>query len=117
MTPLRCIPFVCRIVMVFMCVFSSSQVLASSPQENWRQFRDRYPYHIQTIAISDPDTQGRRTLLITEPPPQITVEDLKVVDVAAPLAALALVAVVLVAVYLVASATAIAVVWFPTVLG
>jgi len=80
MAPFRCIPSAYRIVFVLLCVFASSQVLASSPKENWRQFRDRYPYHIQTIAVSDPDAEGRRTLLITEPPPHSSVEELKAVD-------------------------------------
>ena len=40
--------------------------------DNWTQFRERFPYHIQVIALSAPERDGTRTLIISEPPPSMT---------------------------------------------
>jgi hypothetical protein len=49
----------------------------------WRDFREAYPYHIQTLALTDVDSEGRRILIISEPPPGITIARLKNVSPAA----------------------------------
>jgi hypothetical protein len=35
----------------------------------WKLFRRDYPYHIQTVGLSDPSASGQRVLIISEPPP------------------------------------------------
>jgi hypothetical protein len=37
----------------------------------WDSFRERYPFHVQVVGISDPDTSGERILIISEPPPTL----------------------------------------------
>jgi hypothetical protein len=49
----------------------------------WKDFRKVYPYHIQTLALTGPDSEGRRTLIISEPPPDITIERLRTLNPAA----------------------------------
>jgi hypothetical protein len=41
-------------------------------QPDWQRFRANYPYHIQTIVLG-PDAPGGRTLIVSEPPPAVTV--------------------------------------------
>ncbi|WP_321796834.1 hypothetical protein [Caballeronia sp. J97] len=50
---------------------------ASRPQADWARFRAVYPFNMQAIAISRPDAQGHRTLVISEPPASVTVDDLR----------------------------------------
>jgi hypothetical protein len=47
---------------------SSSDLSADSV---WRTLRERYPYHIQTVALGDPGKHGERVLIIAEPPPTL----------------------------------------------
>lgn len=50
---------------------------SNSPwEENWKKFRKAYPYHIQVFALSKVSSDGSRTLIISEPPPDITIEKL-----------------------------------------
>ena len=41
----------------------------------WKQFRDTYPYHSQAVALSDDSGDGSKTLIISEPPPHLTIGD------------------------------------------
>src|SRR5262249_20680398 len=41
------------------------------------------PYHLQILAVSNPDGDGRRLLVIAEPPPAVTLQDIKSVDASA----------------------------------
>jgi hypothetical protein len=41
-------------------------------QADWHRFRANYPYHIQTIVLG-PDAPGGRTLIVSEPPPNVTI--------------------------------------------
>jgi hypothetical protein len=50
---------------------------------DWGDFRIAYPYSIQVIAASSPYPDGTRTLLVSEPPPGVTVDEMKKVDQAA----------------------------------
>lgn len=51
--------------------------LNPSLQEEWKKFRHEHPYHIQVVALSEPDGSGHRLLLITEPPPHVSVQGLE----------------------------------------
>jgi hypothetical protein len=42
----------------------------------WLGFRQGYPYHSQTLAMSAPSADGSRTLIISEPPPQFNTGDI-----------------------------------------
>jgi hypothetical protein len=42
----------------------------------WNEFRAAYPYHAQGIAISDPQADGLRTMVVAEPPPSVTLEEI-----------------------------------------
>ncbi len=44
--------------------------------KHWQEFREAYPYHSQTLAMSAPSADGSRTLIISEPPPQFTAGDI-----------------------------------------
>ena len=45
--------------------------------KDWQAFRDRFPFHYQTIALSEPFGDGCRTVVVAEPPPEVTLEGLK----------------------------------------
>jgi len=55
----------------------TASIAAATPASTWRQFRDRHANHIQTLAVSAPDADGTRTLIIAEPPPSATLPDLQ----------------------------------------
>ena len=42
----------------------------------WADFRLTYPYHIQTIGLSAPEKDGSRILILSEPGPHVTVEEI-----------------------------------------
>src|SRR5215469_2950373 len=46
----------------------------------WEKFRIAYPYHIQVVALSGPDGAGRRLLIVSEPPPSVTLQDIVSLD-------------------------------------
>ena len=56
---------------------AASIASASEEAAAWKRFRDEYPYHIQTLAVSAPDEAGRRVLVISEPPPGTELERLQ----------------------------------------
>ena len=49
---------------------------ASEP-EVWKQFRQAYPFHTQVVALTPADSEGRRAMILSEPPPHVTVDGLK----------------------------------------
>lgn len=54
-------------------------------EEQAKSFRDQYPYHIQTVALTAPDADGCTSLIVSEPPPHIQPPDLqKVLGTALP---------------------------------
>lgn len=61
-------------------LFSCSPRVSKCPQANqqakqeWENFRETYPYHLQTVALSEPLEDGCRILLISEPPPHLDEE-------------------------------------------
>lgn len=58
-------------------ILSLFGVKGQTPEAEWTAFRDAFPYHLQTIAISEPNAEGMRTLIIAEPPPHVTVESIR----------------------------------------
>jgi hypothetical protein len=50
---------------------------AQNARQDWKQFRTVYPYHLQVVAVSQPDAGGYRTLIVSEPPPRLTIEDFR----------------------------------------
>ena len=56
----------------------SVKVFAAPPVgDQWQQFRNQHPFHIQVVAVSEPDQNQHRLLLITEPPPHATVAEIQ----------------------------------------
>ena len=53
-----------------------SIAMAQNPEfvKLWGQFRASHPYHIQIVGLSQPDESQHRLLLISEPPPHVTLE-------------------------------------------
>lgn len=42
----------------------------------WKEFRRSYPYHVQCVALTEPDSVGRRVMIVAEPPPHVTFNSL-----------------------------------------
>ncbi|HSE19482.1 MAG TPA: hypothetical protein VLB46_20635 [Pyrinomonadaceae bacterium] len=42
----------------------------------WRGYRQTFPFHSQVIALSEPATDGSRTLIVSEPPPHVTLGEI-----------------------------------------
>ncbi len=62
---------------IFLATPALGQTGSNSADAVWRSFRIAYPYHIQCIGLTEPDSDGTRVLLIAEPPPQVTLESLR----------------------------------------
>jgi hypothetical protein len=62
---------------IFLATPALGQTGSNSADAVWRSFRTAYPYHIQCIGLTEPDSDGTRVLLIAEPPPQVTLESLR----------------------------------------
>jgi hypothetical protein len=57
-------------------------VATATPRDQFAaSFRETFPFHTQVLALSGPSSDGSRTLLISEPPPNVTLG-----EVLAPLA-------------------------------
>jgi hypothetical protein len=52
----------------------------ASTAADWKEFRRAHPFHAQTLAISKAHGDGCRTLVLSEPRPGLTVEQLISVD-------------------------------------
>jgi hypothetical protein len=48
--------------------------------DEWARFRETYPFHVQGVALSPPATSGARTLIVAEPPPTVSLDDLREVS-------------------------------------
>lgn len=48
--------------------------------EQWKTFRTQYPYHVQVVGLSAPAADGHRLLLISEPPPHVTLDGVRSLD-------------------------------------
>lgn len=50
---------------------------AQTQQEDlWRGYRHTFPFHSQVIALSEPAADESRTLIVSEPPPHLRLEDI-----------------------------------------
>ena len=63
------------LVVGLLCAACPLDVEASG-QSDWQRFRAEYPYHIQAIALG-PSEPGGRTLVVAEPPPSVTLQELQ----------------------------------------
>ena len=59
------------LAMAVFCAIGAAQPVWAG-QSDWQRFRANHPYHIQTIVLG-PDAPGGRTLIVSEPPPNVTV--------------------------------------------
>lgn len=50
---------------------------AGAREQIWQSFRQRFPFHIQTIGKSKRQADGSYVLLVSEPPPHVTTESIK----------------------------------------
>jgi hypothetical protein len=49
---------------------------SQTPAERlWSGFRETFPYHLQVLALSAAASDGTRTLIASEPPPNVSLED------------------------------------------
>jgi hypothetical protein len=55
-------------------------ILSAKQFALWKTFRSNHPYHIQVIGLSEPQPNLHRLLLVSEPPPQVTMADFKAID-------------------------------------
>ena len=84
------VPFLLLLSFSFLpekCTVTSSGVahgaeakMPASPNEEWLLFRNAFPLHMQTLAVSRPYPDKTRTLIVSEPPPHVKVPDLIKVD-------------------------------------
>ncbi len=49
-------------------------------QRVWEEFRREFPYHIQTLALSERRPDGSRTLIVSEPPPDSSLASIRALD-------------------------------------
>src|SRR5262245_44279430 len=54
-----------------LCLAIPLAATADQPDDVWRQFRAAYPYHYQTVALTGPQADGTRILIVSEPPPHV----------------------------------------------
>jgi hypothetical protein len=58
-------------------LLSPAPAPAKTPAEAWQGFRKTFPFPIQTVVVSAPEKDHPRTLIVSEPPPHVTVAGLK----------------------------------------
>jgi hypothetical protein len=61
-----------------LAVFVPAAALADgSARTMWQEFRAAHPYHLQIIGLSRPAGDGTRVLIVSEPPPHVTLDGLQ----------------------------------------
>jgi hypothetical protein len=60
-----------------LCGQSSVPTPGEAAETVWKDFRKAYPHPLQTLAATATDKDGWRTLIISEPPPHVTVDQLR----------------------------------------
>jgi hypothetical protein len=79
--PLRCAVRACiAVTLLLFEVDVHSEVLPPSKYPEWIAFRSKFPDHIQGVALSKARPDGSRILVIAEPPPHVTLANLKPVS-------------------------------------
>jgi hypothetical protein len=48
---------------------------ATASASAWQMFRSAHPFHTQVVALSKAQSDGHRTLIISEPPPTVQLAD------------------------------------------
>jgi len=64
----------------FVNAAQNDQGTDTGPVVAWQAFRRLHPFHIQAVALSREYEDGSRVLVVSEPPPHVTVEGLNGVD-------------------------------------
>ena len=54
--------------------------LRSDFEDQWKSFREVFPYHAQILGLSPAAQDGHRLLLISEPPPHVTLDGVHALD-------------------------------------
>jgi hypothetical protein len=70
-------------VLLAASVVPSLSANVQSWEPEWEAFRTAYPYHIQVIALSQPNAAGNRLLILSEPPPSLGAQDIRELEPAA----------------------------------
>ncbi len=52
----------------------------SAPEDVWRAFRAAHPFHAQLVGATRPDAGGARILVLSEPPPHVSLSSLAELD-------------------------------------
>jgi len=65
-----------RLLLMVLFLVPPAKADKSTLDADWHRFRKLYPYHIQTVALSEAYPDGHRTMIISEPPPEITLQDI-----------------------------------------
>lgn len=68
------------IAVVILALSTAAFSVDPSFVEQWKNFRVQHPYHVQVVGLSQPDSSQHRLLIITEPPPDVTVAGLQSLD-------------------------------------
>jgi hypothetical protein len=58
-------------------VLAAASARAQESDAVWKKFRKVHPYHHQALVLSEPSKEGGRYLLVSEPPPHVTVDGLR----------------------------------------
>jgi hypothetical protein len=48
-----------------------------TPEQMWKGFREAHPFHLQVVALSRPEHDGSRVLIVSEPPGHVTPDGLR----------------------------------------
>lgn len=64
------------IIIAFVCATISMRAAFADSRADmiWQQLRAVYPFHLQTVGLSDPIDDGERVLIIAEPPPTLPIQ-------------------------------------------
>jgi hypothetical protein len=65
---------------IFVMTGMSRAQLRSDFEEQWKSFREAFPYHTQILGLSPAAQDGHRLLLISEPPPHVTLDGVRTLD-------------------------------------
>ncbi|MEM9273282.1 MAG: hypothetical protein AAGA80_10025 [Cyanobacteria bacterium P01_F01_bin.143] len=61
--------FLIFISSIILTITFGDYAVSQTQKDYWEEFRQKYPLHFQSLLISDPNEEGQRTLIISEPPP------------------------------------------------
>ena len=70
---IRRIMYLWLLVLTSLVLIGSTSGAQSDFDGYWLQFRQRFPYHVQILALT-PEVEGYQAVIISEPPPHVSVE-------------------------------------------